>query len=112
MGGNALIAVSLLALRWTGDYRMLLGAAFVGGVGAGILDMILSPIVSSLTRGQSQTRALNVLHSFYCIGAIMTILAGSLALRFGLVAYLGLGIIADTGGGGYSLMLTAAQIRS
>jgi fucose permease len=84
VGGNALIAVSLLALRWTGDYQMLLGAAFVGGVGAGILDMILSPIVSSLTRGQSQTRALNVLHSFYCIGAIMTILAGSLALRFGL----------------------------
>jgi fucose permease len=40
--------------------------------------------VSSLTRGQSQTRALNVLHSFYCIGAIMTILAGLLALRFGL----------------------------
>ena len=84
VGGNALIAVSLLALRWTGDYRMLLGAAFVGGVGAGILDMVLSPIVSSLTRGQSQTRALNVLHSFYCIGAIMTILAGSLALRFNL----------------------------
>lgn len=84
VGGNALIAVSLLALRWTGGYRMLLGAAFVGGAGAGILDMVLSPIVSSLTRGQSQTRALNVLHSFYCIGAIMTILAGSLALRFNL----------------------------
>jgi fucose permease len=84
VGGNALIAVSLLALRWTGDYRMLLGAAFVGGAGAGILDMVLSPIVSSLTRGQSQARALNVLHSFYCIGAIMTILAGSLALRFNL----------------------------
>ena len=46
--------------------------------------MILSPIVSSLTRGQSQTPALNVLHSFYCVGAIVTILAGSLALRFGL----------------------------
>jgi fucose permease len=46
--------------------------------------MILSPFVSSLTRGQSQTRAFNVLHSFYCIGAIMTILAGSLALRSGL----------------------------
>ena len=84
VGGNVLIAVDLLALRWTTDYSMLLGAAFIGGVGAGILDMVLSPIVSSLTRGQSQTSALNVLHSFYCIGAIMTILAGSLALRFNL----------------------------
>ena len=84
VGGNVLIALGLLALRWTTDYPMLLGAAFVGGVGAGILDMILSPIVSSLIRGESQTAALNVLHSFYCIGAIMTILAGALALRFNL----------------------------
>jgi fucose permease len=84
VGGNVLVALGLLALRWTTDYPMLLGAAFIGGVGAGILDMILSPIVSSLTRGESQTSALNVLHSFYCIGAIMTILAGALALRFNL----------------------------
>jgi fucose permease len=84
VGGNVLIALGLLALRWTTDYPMLLGAAFLGGVGAGILDMILSPIVSSLIRGESQTTALNVLHSFYCIGAIMTILAGALALRFSL----------------------------
>jgi fucose permease len=82
VGGNLLIALGLLALRWTTDYPMLLGAAFMGGVGAGILDTVLSPIVSSLTRGQSQTAALNMLHSFYCIGAIMTILAGVLALRF------------------------------
>jgi fucose permease len=84
VGGNALIALGLVAFRWTADYPMLLGAAFVGGVGAGILDMVLSPIVSSLMRGQSQTAALNVLHSFYCTGAIMTILAGSLSLRFNL----------------------------
>ncbi len=82
VGGNALIAAGLLALRWTPDYPMLLGAAFIGGTGAGILDMVLSPTVSALTRGQPQTSALNVLHSFYCTGAIMTILAGSLALRF------------------------------
>jgi fucose permease len=84
VGGNGLIALGLTTLHWTIDYPMLLGAAFIAGVGGGILDMILSPIVSSLTRGQSQTAALNVLHSFYCIGAIVTILAGSLALRFGL----------------------------
>jgi MFS family permease len=84
VGGNGLIAMGLTTLHWTIDYPMLLGAAFIGGVGGGILDMILSPIVSSLTRGQSQNPALNVLHSFYCVGAIVTILAGSLALRFGL----------------------------
>src|ERR1700722_10357193 len=50
VGGNVLIALGLLALHWTTNYWMLLGAAFVGGVGAGILDLILSPIVSSFTR--------------------------------------------------------------
>src|ERR1700745_896197 len=55
VGGNGLIAMGLATLHWTIDYPMLLGAAFIGGVGGGILDMILSPIVSSLTRGQSQT---------------------------------------------------------
>jgi fucose permease len=84
VGGNVLIAMGLATLHWTSDYPMLLGAAFMGGVGAGILDMVLSPVVSSLTRGRSQAAALNVLHSFYCIGAIVTILTGSLALRFGL----------------------------
>jgi fucose permease len=44
--------------------------------------MILSTIVSSLTRGQSQTSALNVLHSFYCIGAIYDHPGCALALRF------------------------------
>jgi hypothetical protein len=63
VGGNGLIAMGLATLHWTIDYPMLLGAAFISGVGGGILDMILSPIVSSLTRGQSQTPALNVLHS-------------------------------------------------
>ncbi len=106
VGGNLLIALGLLTLRWTTDYPMLLGAAFIGGVGAGILDMILSPIVSSLTRGKSQTTALNILHSFYCIGAIMTILAGSLALRFALSWHtLALGLLPMPVGVGIALCL-------
>jgi fucose permease len=106
VGGNLLIALGLLMLHWTTDYPMLLGAAFIGGVGAGILDMILSPIVSSLTRGQSQTTALNILHSFYCIGAIMTILAGSFALRFALSwRTLALGLLPMPMGVGVALCL-------
>jgi fucose permease len=42
--------------------------------------MVLSPIVAAL-RPDRRTVAMNLLHSFYCFGAVVTILIGSLALN-------------------------------
>lgn len=61
---------------------MLLMASAVMGLGAGVLDMVLSPIVCALLP-HDRNRALNRLHAFYCIGALGTVLAGSAALRLG-----------------------------
>src|SRR3954454_6195747 len=83
VGGNVLIAVGLLLLGLAPGYRAVLLASFVMGFGAGTLDMILSPIVAAL-RPERRTVAMNLLHSFYCIGAVATILAGAAALRAGL----------------------------
>jgi fucose permease len=80
--GNALIAASLVAMAFAPDYMFLLGAVFSLGLGAGVLDMVLSPIVSALNP-EKRAGALNWLHSFYCVGAAVTVLAGSLALRAG-----------------------------
>jgi len=55
----------------------------VMGFGAGVLDMVLSPIVCAL-QPERRTAAMNWLHSFYCTGAVLTILIGSLALRWAL----------------------------
>ncbi|NOY80531.1 MAG: MFS transporter [Kiritimatiellaeota bacterium] len=49
-------------------YPALLGAAFAAGFGGGILDALLSPFVCAL-RPDEKTRAMNLLHAFYCIGA-------------------------------------------
>ncbi len=81
--GNALIAVSLVAMAFAPSYPLLGLAVFVLGLGAGVLDMVLSPIVSALNPTRRAV-ALNWLHSFYCVGAAVTVLAGSLALRIGL----------------------------
>lgn len=81
--GNAFIAASLVAMAFAPDYAFLLGAVFALGLGAGVLDMVLSPIVSALNPDK-RAGALNWLHSFYCVGAAVTVLAGSLALRAGL----------------------------
>lgn len=81
--GNVLIAVSLVAMAFAPSYALLSAAVLFLGLGAGVLDMVLSPIVAALNP-QKRAVALNWLHSFYCVGAAVTILAGSLALNAGL----------------------------
>jgi fucose permease len=82
VGGNALLAAGLWMLGLTHSYDVLLLSAFIMGMGAGALDMILSPIVAAL-EPHRRTVAMNLLHSFYCTGAVATILAGAVALRWG-----------------------------
>lgn len=81
--GNALLAIGLLVTAWSPVYNILLCANFLLGLGAGILDMVLSPVVSALNPDE-RTGSMNWLHSFYCVGATLTVLAGTVALQIGL----------------------------
>ncbi|MDQ1257740.1 MAG: hypothetical protein QG656_2346 [Candidatus Hydrogenedentes bacterium] len=81
--GLASTAAGLAVLASANSYAMLLAGAGVMGLGAGALDMVLSPIVSAL---QTERRAssMNWLHSFYCLGAVGTVMTGSAALYLGI----------------------------
>lgn len=81
--GCALVSASLAAAAFTQGYAQLGAALFFLGLGAGVLDMVLSPIVGALNPAR-RAAAMNWLHSFYCVGAVVTILAGTLILRAGL----------------------------
>ena len=81
--GNALLAMGLGMTGWSPTYGVLLVSTFVLGLGAGILDMVLSPIVAAINP-ERRAAAMNWLHSFYCVGAVVTVVAGTLALRAGL----------------------------
>lgn len=81
--GNALTAAALVWAAFAPGYGSLGAALFVLGLGAGLLDMVLSPVVAALNPGR-RAAAMNWLHSFYCVGAVVTILAGTLALQAGL----------------------------
>jgi len=83
IGGNAVMAASLISMSIAPDYWALSIAVFWLGCGAGILDMVLSPIVSVLNP-ERRSAAMNWLHSFYCVGAVVTILASTVALQVGL----------------------------
>lgn len=83
IAGNGLIALGLLLLGLAPGYGTACTALLVIGLGAGTLDMVLSPIVCAL-QPDHRTAAMNWLHSFYCTGAVLTILISSLALRLGI----------------------------
>jgi fucose permease len=83
IAGNAVLAASLVFMSVAPSYWVLSVAVFALGFGAGILDMVLSPVVSVLNP-EKRSAAMNWLHSFYCVGAAITILAGTLALQVGL----------------------------
>ncbi len=80
--GNGLICVSLVAAAFAPSHFILGLSLFFVGLGGGILDMVLSPVVAALNPSK-RTAALKMLHSFYCVGAVITILAGTLCLRAG-----------------------------
>ncbi|MDX2226682.1 MAG: MFS transporter, partial [Verrucomicrobiae bacterium] len=79
--GNLLTCLSLVACALAPSYATLLAACFCVGLGAGILDMVLSPVVAAL-EPERRSAAMNLLHSFYCLGAAATILIGMVALAF------------------------------
>ena len=81
--GNGVIAGSLVGLAFAPTYAALGTWGFLLGLGAGVLDMVLSPVVSALNPARRAV-ALNWLHSFYSVGAIVTILAGAFVLKMGL----------------------------
>jgi fucose permease len=80
--GNVLIAVALAGAAFAPSYALLGGALFVLGLGAGVLDMVLSPVVAAINPAR-RAAAMNWLHSFYCVGAGVTILAGTVVLKLG-----------------------------
>jgi fucose permease len=78
--GNLIIMIGLGTLGFAPSYTVVLFAVFLMGLGAGILDMILSPIVCAL-QPDRRTQAMNWLHSFYCLGAMFTVLGAAFATR-------------------------------
>lgn len=74
--GTGITAAGLVFLADAFSLGSVVGAAFAVGLGAGVTDMAMSPIVSSLSSA-NRGEALNRLHAFYCAGAIGTLLVAS-----------------------------------
>jgi fucose permease len=79
VGGCLLVAAGLGILGCAHTYDQILLAVAVMGFGGGVLDMILSPLICAIWPDQRSV-ALNWLHSFYCVGAVLTVLTATVTL--------------------------------
>ncbi len=71
----------LVLVGFAPSYAFLLFAVAVMGFGAGVLDMILSPIVVAL-QPERRSAAMNWLHAFFCVGAVGAVLIASIGLKW------------------------------
>lgn len=61
-------------------YAGLVIATIINGVGGGLIEVIISPIVESCP-GDAKASAMSLLHSFYCWGQVGVVLVTTLLLR-------------------------------
>jgi len=80
MLGLAFLAVGLGTIGSARNYEMLLAAGCLIGLGTGMLEIVLSPIVCALWP-KRRSSAMNWLHSFYCTGAVCMVLFSVFALQ-------------------------------
>ncbi|HAL63693.1 MAG TPA: MFS transporter [Clostridiales bacterium] len=61
-------------------YTALFTATFFMAFGGGLLEVMVSPIVDSISDGQSSAE-MNILHSFYCWGQVAVVLVSTTAIK-------------------------------
>ena len=74
--------VGMVGAAMAPSYAELLPRMFLAGFGGGVVDALLSPLVCAL-RPREKARAMNFLHAFYCIGAVITLGTAMLLFRAG-----------------------------
>lgn len=78
--GAGLQAAGMAFVAAAPTHAWLLSGLVLAGVGSGAVDALLSPLVCAL-RPTEKARAMNFLHAFYCIGAVLTVGTVMLLLR-------------------------------
>lgn len=77
-----LVLMGVLPAVLPDPYIGLVIASITGGIGGGLLEVLLSPLVDSLPAPEHQkASAMSLLHSFYCWGQMLVVLATTLLLR-------------------------------
>lgn len=72
-----LLSLSILPFVLPSAYAGLVIAVIISGIGGGVIEVLVSPIVESLP-GDEKAAAMSLLHSFYCWGHVVVVLLSTL----------------------------------
>jgi fucose permease len=76
--GNFVLCAGLVVMGLSHSYAAVLMAAAMMGLGGGILDLVLSPIVCAF-EPHRRAQAMNWLHSCFCLGTVLVVLGATVA---------------------------------
>ena len=77
-----LVLLAALPSLLASPYLGLSLAIVVYGIGGGLLEVVVSPVVDALpTPREGKAAAMSLLHSFYCWGQVVVVLVTTLLLR-------------------------------
>ena len=82
ISASLLQVTGLLASALSPAFKILLFGAFLMGMGSGILEVLVNPLVCLLLP-ENKIRAINFCHAFYSIGAVLSVLFASLFMKTG-----------------------------
>lgn len=78
-----LIAAGLLMCSFTTTYALLVGAIVLIGLGNGFFESLATGFISDLHRDDTPGRYINITHSFWPLGILITVLGTGIALKYG-----------------------------
>ncbi len=77
--GLGLVLMSILPNVMASPFLGLVIASFVCGMGGGVIEVILSPIIDSMP-SDAKASAMSLLHSFYCWGQVLVVVVTTVLL--------------------------------
>ncbi|UUX33812.1 MFS transporter [Fundicoccus culcitae] len=81
LAGIGLAGLALFPALFTNAFHGLLLAVVIYGMGGGLLEVLLSPIVEAVPT-ENKAGNMSILHSFYCWGTMFVIIVSTLFLFF------------------------------
>ncbi|GAA0244333.1 hypothetical protein GCM10008922_01840 [Faecalicatena contorta] len=80
MASAGLLGMGLFPFVMPDPYLGLLAAIVLNGIGGGLIEVLISPIVEAAPSGEKE-KAMSLLHSFYCFGQVGVVILSTLGFK-------------------------------
>lgn len=80
MAAAGLIGMGIFPFLFPTPYAGLMAAITLNGIGGGLLEVLVSPIVEAAPTGAKE-KAMSLLHSFYCFGHVGVVILSTLGFK-------------------------------